>query len=476
MEQPQQRDIVYCHQCENEWYRDEGGLTCPDCQSDFTEIVEGGNDPRAQGDDHDLPGAENSTLQRMLDTSNNHPLQDHDPWNAPDPDEDDIDHFQWERAAQPGQFHASFNRTYNLDGRGQAPGQGAGAGAGGGGLLGMIGNMVGGLLQQPQQGQQQPGQGQEHEHDHTRGRSQEEGRDAHASTPGSPNAGEQQEQSGRPGTFTRHVHGPGYSFTMTATTASNLSPRNANNPQPFNAQPQDMDDLMQQMFNNIGGFPPLMPGQDPRQNQQPRGPGGNPVFPATVLQLLNNLAIPGNGVQGDAVYSQEALDRIVSQLMETHQTGNAPGPASEAAIRSLPTRAITEEDAGDSGTADCSICMDTVPTGGTVTVLPCSHWFHADCIHAWLGEHDTCPVCRKGIMPRDSTAESEGARASGQAPLNDHSTAAAVATATPNAPSAGGGNSNSAGVFSRMRDAFGGGSGGGNGGGGGAPGGGDSST
>jgi hypothetical protein len=272
MEQPQQRDIVYCHQCENEWYRDEGGLTCPDCQSDFTEIVEGGNDPRAQGDDHDLPGAENSTLQRMLDTSNNHPLQDHDPWNAPDPDEDDIDHFQWERAAQPGQFHASFNRTYNLDGRGQAPGQGAGAGAGGGGLLGMIGNMVGGLLQQPQQGQQQPGQGQEHEHDHTRGRSQEEGRDAHASTPGSPNAGEQQEQSGRPGTFTRHVHGPGYSFTMTATTASNLSPRNANNPQPFNAQPQDMDDLMQQMFNNIGGFPPLMPGQDPRQNQQPRHP------------------------------------------------------------------------------------------------------------------------------------------------------------------------------------------------------------
>jgi uncharacterized membrane protein YgcG len=263
---------------------------------------------------------------------------------------------------------------------------------------------------------------------------------------------------------------------MTATTASNLSPRNANNPQPFNAQPQDMDDLMQQMFNNIGGFPPLMPGQDPRQNQQPRGPSGNPVFPATILQLLNNLAIPGNGVQGDAVYSQEALDRIVSQLMETHQTGNAPGPASEAAIRSLPTRAITEEDAGDSGTADCSICMDTVPTGGTVTVLPCSHWFHADCIHAWLGEHDTCPVCRKGIMPRDSTAESEGARASGQAPLNDHSTAAAAATATPNAPSAGGGNSNSAGVFSRMRDAFGGGSGGGNSGGGGAPGGGDSST
>ena len=71
-----------------------------------------------------------------------------------------------------------------VDGRGQAQGQGAGAGAGGGGLLGMIGNMVGGLLQQPQQGQ-----GHEHEH---RGRSQEEGghdQTRGESTLGSPDAG-----------------------------------------------------------------------------------------------------------------------------------------------------------------------------------------------------------------------------------------------------------------------------------------------
>lgn len=436
MDRPQ-RDIVYCHECENEWYRDESGLTCPDCHSDFTEIVEGANDPRAQA--HQEPAtAANPT----------NPLHDHDPWNAPDPDEDDIDHFEWQQGPR---YRATFNRTYNLDGRGQAQGQ---PGAGAGGLLGMIGNMVGGLLQQPPQ--QQQGQGYGHGQEHG-GQGQEgEQHNRSASAPGSPNAGEQQ-QGDRPGTFTRHIHGPGYSFTMTATSGGNLSPRNANNPQPFNAQPQDMDDLMQQMFNNIGGFPPLMPGQDPHQNQQQRGPGGNPVFPATLFQLLNNLAPPG-GVHGDAVYSQEALDRIVSQLMEQHQTGNAPGPASEAAIRSLPTRPIAEADGGDSGSADCSICMDTVPVGENVTVLPCAHWFHHDCIRAWLGEHDTCPVCRKGIMPRDQGTESEGARTSNQAPLNDQSTAT-PASAT-NAPSGG---TNSAGVFSRMRDAFGGGNGDGGG-------------
>ena len=34
-----QRELVYCHACEDEWYRDESGLTCPGCGSDVVEIV-----------------------------------------------------------------------------------------------------------------------------------------------------------------------------------------------------------------------------------------------------------------------------------------------------------------------------------------------------------------------------------------------------------------------------------------------------
>jgi predicted amidophosphoribosyltransferase len=33
------RDMMFCHECADEWYRDEQGLTCPECGSDFTEIV-----------------------------------------------------------------------------------------------------------------------------------------------------------------------------------------------------------------------------------------------------------------------------------------------------------------------------------------------------------------------------------------------------------------------------------------------------
>lgn len=111
---------------------------------------------------------------------------------------------------------------------------------------------------------------------------------------------------------------------------------------------------------------------------------------------------PANATYGDAVFSQEALDRVITQLMEQNQGSNAPGPASEAAIRSLPKRKVDKDMMDDQGKAECSICMDAVELGDQVTFLPCKHWFHEACITAWLHEHDTCPHCRKGISATPS--------------------------------------------------------------------------
>lgn len=33
------REVVYCHQCDNEWHRDEHDLICPRCEGEITEIV-----------------------------------------------------------------------------------------------------------------------------------------------------------------------------------------------------------------------------------------------------------------------------------------------------------------------------------------------------------------------------------------------------------------------------------------------------
>lgn len=454
---PQQRDLMFCHQCDNEWYRDEHGLQCPECHSDFCEIIEPDHDPRADEDNLpvDLPNA----------------------WEAPDPDEEEIDHFHWQQngPGEPpgGRLRATLNRTINVNGQNGQPDQIGQAG----GITGLIGHalqgLLGGVLQQYQPGAQ------------NRDAVNEGGPQ---STPGLPGMGQQEQGSGDGRSFTRHVHGPGYSFTMTTSSSGNLHPRNANAPQPFQAQPDNMDDMMRQMLMNIGVFAPGMQGPGALRGGLRMGPGGfdftpemnghtgagggvpgGPMpFPAGLFQMLG---MPMGGVHGDAVYSQEGLDRIISQLMEQHQTGNAPGPASEAAIKSLPTRPIEKKDLGENGTADCSICMDSVQPGELVTVLPCEHWFHGDCIKAWLGEHDTCPHCRQGIMPREDRDASQPRQPS-QPPLNDMSSPQATLAAAPGAfpvpapdsgettPASSTSNQQtsgqgSSGVFDRMREAFG---------------------
>ena len=134
---------------------------------------------------------------------------------------------------------------------------------------------------------------------------------------------------------------------------------------------------------------------------------GMPNLNTFITQMLG-------GVSGDAVYSEEALDRIITQMMDQNHQGSAPGPASAAAIAALPKRPADKTMMGSDGKAECSVCMDAVDIGDEVTVLPCNHWFHGDCVGAWLKEHDTCPHCRAGIMPKEGGAGAP--RSPGQAP------------------------------------------------------------
>lgn len=135
-------------------------------------------------------------------------------------------------------------------------------------------------------------------------------------------------------------------------------------------------------------------------NTDPEGRRGQNL-PPHPFDLLNQLFNPGNARQGDMVFSQEAFDRVMTQLMEQNNGSNAPPPASEDAIRSLGKKKVDREMLGNEGAAECSICMDNVALGDEVTVLPCNHWFHGDCVTAWLKEHDTCPHCRKPISNSD---------------------------------------------------------------------------
>lgn len=46
------------------------------------------------------------------------------------------------------------------------------------------------------------------------------------------------------------------------------------------------------------------------------------------------------------------------------------------------------------GEVACGICLEDMMVGEAQWQLPCSHAFHATCMHRWLHSGGTCPVCR----------------------------------------------------------------------------------
>ncbi|KAF1952318.1 hypothetical protein CC80DRAFT_422676 [Byssothecium circinans] len=351
------REMVFCHECHDEWFRDEKGIICPECESEFTEIIEDGNDPRDSfehdhgGDDDDdsLPSLEEASPGR-------HPLHDHNPWqDTDDPDEDDISQMRFQPMG-PGRFHvqATIHRTIS-------PAQFGDAGAG---LttIGAFQSFLTNLMQGAREQDQERSQG---------GDGQSESRPAEEGAP--------------------HFH------RFTYSSNARLHPRDGDHPGPRLEPVDDLNNVMAGLFAMMG--------------EPPGGRGGVGHAHDMPLNPLRGLfAAMSGGQHGDAVYSQEALDRIISQLMEQTASSNAPGPASQQDIAALPRKQVTEEMLGAEHRAECSICMDEVTIGEEVTELPCKHWFHHPCVAAWLSEHDTCPHCRKSIKK-----EGEGASANANA-------------------------------------------------------------
>ncbi|CAF9928680.1 MAG: hypothetical protein GOMPHAMPRED_005206 [Gomphillus americanus] len=138
------------------------------------------------------------------------------------------------------------------------------------------------------------------------------------------------------------------------------------------------------------------------------------TIPSPLHPIFSLMMGPLSGSHGDVAYTQEGFDRILTMLREQHGGAGGAPPASTEAISALPRVKIAREHLDEQGKAECSICMDQVSIGEEVTMLPCNHWFHGDCIKSWLVEHDTCPQCRRGITPREGDRNQP--RTTGQAP------------------------------------------------------------
>jgi len=73
--------------------------------------------------------------------------------------------------------------------------------------------------------------------------------------------------------------------------------------------------------------------------------------------------------------------------------GNKSKGAKKSQIKTLPAHTVQEGDTVE----NCCICLSDMEPGNKVRTLPCSHFFHTECIDNWLKLNKVCPIDKTTI-------------------------------------------------------------------------------
>ncbi|KAI3465859.1 hypothetical protein Pfo_022522 [Paulownia fortunei] len=85
---------------------------------------------------------------------------------------------------------------------------------------------------------------------------------------------------------------------------------------------------------------------------------------------------------------KQALNKLRKQLYSPH-ISNIIKRLSTKSTGSYTGSSVQDDD----GTR-CAVCLEDFETKQFVTVTPCNHMFHEDCIVPWVKSQGKCPVCR----------------------------------------------------------------------------------
>ncbi len=66
-------------------------------------------------------------------------------------------------------------------------------------------------------------------------------------------------------------------------------------------------------------------------------------------------------------------------------------------IDDLPEMIVNENSKIPQDKNECMICMSTFQITEKVKIMPCTHFFHTDCIREWFKSNDTCPICKYSV-------------------------------------------------------------------------------
>ena len=96
-----------------------------------------------------------------------------------------------------------------------------------------------------------------------------------------------------------------------------------------------------------------------------------------------------------------SLENILHYTFQNAQDRSST-PTSNDFVNNLPTF----EAKSGINYQPCTVCQESFQEKEVVSILPCSHIYHKNCLLPWFTTHNTCPVCRYE-MPIDDPEQEE---------------------------------------------------------------------
>ncbi|KAK6141250.1 hypothetical protein DH2020_025005 [Rehmannia glutinosa] len=82
---------------------------------------------------------------------------------------------------------------------------------------------------------------------------------------------------------------------------------------------------------------------------------------------------------------KQAVNKLRKQLYSPHINN---------IIKRLGTKSTGNSSVQDDDGKRCAVCLEDFESKQFVTLTPCNHMFHEDCIVPWVKSQGKCPVCR----------------------------------------------------------------------------------
>ncbi|KAI3977412.1 hypothetical protein MKX01_000325 [Papaver californicum] len=107
----------------------------------------------------------------------------------------------------------------------------------------------------------------------------------------------------------------------------------------------------------------------------------------------------GGGDITDSIGGGRMTDLVATLSMDDDKVKVNASAYAIAELKREEYCGVTGDSSSSTSCTTCVVCMEDFEVGTVVTYMPCSHFFHEDCLLPWLQESNCCPLCR---FPIDS--------------------------------------------------------------------------